>query len=336
AAVISNYMLGAKSGWDRGFDVFDDDLEDQEQVRNWPERIAENATDRSLELLKRYHKDPLFMWIHYQDPHGPYTPPGGFAAEFRDPGQKPRRLPVNQSLSGQGGIPSYQKLDDNVDYYDYVARYDGEIKYFDQNFHRLIEGLKELGLYDQALIIFTADHGEGMGENNYYFAHGENLHRSLLHVPLMVKYGGDLLGRRSDYVQHLDVVPTILKFLGLETDAPYRGFDLLAEPPGPREIFAEMNSPIAKDRVSYSLINNKCKVIYAPLSKRVQLFDLSRDPQETNDLAEEAQYRQQGLELLAQMNRISREDRLNLGIVNQSVPLSEAEKEKLRSLGYIR
>ena len=92
-------------------------------------------------------------------------------------------------LSGRGGIPSYQQLDSNDDYHHYVAQYDGEIRYLDRHLGRLFDALRELGMYHDALIVFTSDHGEGMGDNDYYFAHGENLHNSLLRVPMIVRHG---------------------------------------------------------------------------------------------------------------------------------------------------
>lgn len=120
-AVVSNYVLRKKGGWDQGFMIYDDIMNERELVRRWPERIAVHTTDRTVELLKQFHKDPLFMWVHYQDPHGPYTPPGSFAREFLDPNQEPRHLRLNKSLSGRGGIPAYQQLGSHRDFHHYAS-----------------------------------------------------------------------------------------------------------------------------------------------------------------------------------------------------------------------
>ena len=211
AAVISNYVLRKRTNWTQGFDVFDDTMDDKELVRGLPERTAKGTTDRAIELINQFSRDPLFMWIHYQDPHGPYTPPKQYAGMFWNPDdKKPRNIKVNKKESGTGGIPSYQKLPNNsTNYHYYVSQYDAEIRYIDEHFKRLIDTLKEQGIYDESLIILTSDHGEGMGEHNYYFAHGENLYNQLIHVPLIIRHGNELTGRRKDFVQHLDIVPTI-------------------------------------------------------------------------------------------------------------------------------
>ncbi len=74
-AVVSNYVLRKQNGWVKGFNVYDDEMTNVERTSKHTERVAEHTTNRAIELLKQYHKNKLFMWVHYQDPHGPYTPP---------------------------------------------------------------------------------------------------------------------------------------------------------------------------------------------------------------------------------------------------------------------
>ena len=333
AAVVSNYVLRRSGGWSRGFMIYDDTMNESEQVRILPERVAEHTTDRAIELLRQFNDVPLFMWIHYQDPHGPYTPPDRFAELFRDQVQKPHNLRQNKSVSGYGGIPSYQRLGNNRDFYYYVSQYDGEIRYFDEHFKRLINEFKRLGLYDDALIIFSADHGEGMGEHNYYFAHGENLYNSLTHVPLIIKYGSELAGRRTDSVQHLDIVPTILEFIGAKTDSRFRGRDLREQQKTKSEIFAEMKT---KAVIKFSLVYDKFKLIYDYLDKNHELFDLRSDPHEQHNFFYNIKYRQRAVDLVLRVKRIVQEDFLGLNIVIKHQKLTDEVREKLNSLGYIQ
>ncbi|TFG93919.1 MAG: hypothetical protein E4H11_07765, partial [Myxococcales bacterium] len=113
-AVISNFVLREGSGLARGFDRYDDALPRREAVRRWPERIARDATDAALGFLDACAAERCFVWVHYQDPHGPYDPPPG-----RREGQLPRaseapdarrRLPVASDHAGIGAIPAYQFL----------------------------------------------------------------------------------------------------------------------------------------------------------------------------------------------------------------------------------
>ncbi|MCP4712889.1 MAG: sulfatase [Planctomycetes bacterium] len=335
-AVVSNFNLRREVGWAEGFDHFDDDLKSRERNRNYNESIAHQTTERSINILSKLTSEQMFMWVHYQDPHGPYTPPADYAEQFKVDNERHRSLRINSGVSGYGGIPSYQKLGISTDYHHYVSQYDGEISYMDQEFERLIQAIKKMGLYDNSLIIFTADHGEGMGENDYYFAHGENLHRSLLHVPLMVRYGSDLIGRRSNNVQHIDIVPTIHKFIDLETEMQFRGQDLLVEQKESREIFAEMSSPMNNDGPKFCLMKDECKLIYTPVSNKYQMFDVSVDPEERRNLIDNAEYRHRTQDLQARLDDIRHENLIGQEIANEMPALSPADREILRALGYVR
>lgn len=338
-AVVSNYVLRKTRGWEQGFALYDDTMTNRELVRNYPERIAEHTTDQAIQYLQQFNDDQLFLWIHYQDPHGPYTPPDSFAGRFLDPNQTPRNLRLNQNVSGLGGIPSYQTLGEHSDYHYYLSQYDSEIRYLDEHFSKLIDALKKLGIYDNSLIVFTADHGEGMGENNYYFAHGDYLYNSQIRVPLIIKYGQQLLGRKMNYVQHIDIVPTIVRILGIQADLDFRGSDLLQHHDTDKEIISEMfltRNDI--NRLSLSIVNDGLKFImsYTPsLSRKNELFDLKADMREEHNLANHGGYQQRMEALKSRLNRICGEDLLQLGIVSEIEELTDEERGKLRSLGYV-
>lgn len=332
AAVISNYVLRKGRGFEQGFALYDDTMDDRELVRNWPERIAEGTTSRAIELLKQNRDKPLFMWIHYQDPHGPYTPPNNFTKEFENPSHQPKLLRVNRSVSGQGGIPSYQKLGSNTDYHYYASRYDGEIRYLDNEINRLFDTLKQQGFYDNALIVFTSDHGEGMGEHNYYFSHNESLYNGQIHVPLMIRYGKQFKGRRNDFVQHIDLVPTILNILEMTPNPRLRGRDLLNHAMANSPILSEM--PTAQAGFKFSLVQGKHKFIYNQQSKIHELFNLSTDPGEQADLIRDGAHQERSQNMAIEMRRILDEDRLKVRLNIQHGELTEEEKSKLRALGY--
>lgn len=247
-----------------------------------------------------------------------------------------RPLEVNGSVSGWGGIPSYQCLGANTDFYDYVSRYDGEIRYLDEQFGRLIEGFKKAGLYDKALVIFTADHGEEMGEHGYYFCHGETLYNSLIHVPLIIRYGTELTGRRADYVQHIDLVPTVLNLLDIRTDLPFRGIDLQRPTDVRREIFAAMDSQMGKNGTKVSLTLDGFKLIHTPSNDSFELFNIRNDPREECNLIDDAARQKQAEEMKARLKRIRREDLLQIRKTWPKIRLTKEEIENMKSLGYIK
>ena len=335
-AVIGNYVLRRGQGWEKGFDIFDDTMNERERVRRWPERRAWPTSDRAIELLKEFQEAQLFMWIHYQDPHGPYTPPVGFANLFQDSGQQPQDLRVNTSLSGRGGIPAHQRLGGRRDLHYYISQYDGEIRYVDTHINRFLYALKELNLYDDAVIIFSSDHGEGMGEHAYYFAHGENLYWNQLHVPLIMRYDEKLKGRRADFVQHIDILPTILRLAGMESDSRLRGCDLREQRGTERAIFSEMKSPLVEDSLKFSIVMNGYKLIYTPLFHQYELFDIEGDRHEEHNLIDKPKYHNQSERLKTRLDHLIKEDLLKIGQIEKPKELSEEEIKNLKSLGYVR
>jgi len=285
-------------------------------------------------ILKKFRKDNLFLWLHYQDPHGPYTPGADYAKLFKSPAEEPHLLRLNDTGSGRRGIPKYQQLGDNRDLHYYVSQYDGEIRYTDEHLNRLFETLKVLELYNDSLIIFTADHGEGMGEHDYYFAHGENLYNTLTHVPLIIKFPAGPAGAKKDIVEHIDIVPTIMKALDIMPSPNLRGCDLAGQIPTNREIFAKMETEKVKDKFKYSIMADGFKLIHTPLYDRYELYDMKQDFGEEHDLINETSHDQLRDELKIRLKRVCRQDLLKLGTV-RSPELSAEELEKLKSLGYV-
>jgi arylsulfatase A-like enzyme len=327
--VVSNFVLRRGGGFEQGFDNYDDKMDDLEAVRGIPERIAEKTTDTAISLLRLHHREPFFLWIHYQDPHGPYTPRPPFDNMFVGRADMDMELPINETVSGMGGIPSYQALDSVRSYNHYLDRYDGEIRYFDEHFARLVVELKALDLYDNALIVFTADHGEGMGEHDYYFAHGEYVYNSLVHVPLIIRYGAGDARTREDFAQLADIVPTILGAAGIPADDTLHGADLLEGDPGQRSIFSEMPG-------KYSIIDQGFKLIHHSETKRYFLFDVENDPDEEADLLNDPAFAGRLNTMAAALVEHVRQDVLGDRVQRNKQRLTRDEKEKLKALGYVQ
>ncbi|MBU0755596.1 MAG: sulfatase, partial [Planctomycetes bacterium] len=225
AAFVSNMVIRKTVGFETGFSLFNDTLPSQEKVRaHVKERIAEDSTDAAIEWLDTKTPGPFFLWVHYQDPHGPYTPPVDFEKIFADDQSLPsRELTFLEDQTGMGGIPQYQQYEGQRDHRAYSARYLGEIRYFDEQFGRLIGWLKDSGLYDDSMIVFSADHGEGFGEHDYYYAHGEYLYEHQIRVPLIIRIPGRAPGRITRTVALVDLYPTALQALGLEVPDHVQG-----------------------------------------------------------------------------------------------------------------
>jgi arylsulfatase A-like enzyme len=221
AAFISNPVLQRTRQLDRGFGVFDQRMPREERNRpGFVERDARSTCDAALAWAQVAAEPPWFMWVHFQDPHGPYEPPDA-SPVYDEPGGTP--LPVlEKDNSGLGGIPAYQALPGVFTREAYEGRYVDEIRYLDEHLKRLVEGLDALG--SPPAVLVTADHGEAFGEDGYYFAHGHSVGLDQIRVPLLWRPAvptAPAVVRTP--VSLVDVAPTLLRIAGLETPSAWRG-----------------------------------------------------------------------------------------------------------------
>jgi arylsulfatase len=233
-AAIGNYVLRRGTGIEIGFDEYDDTFSQTEENRDQPERTADHTTDAALAVLDRLRAAPgagIFLWVHYQDPHGPYLPPGDrrerylAAALATEDGRL--ELP-SFGINAVGAIPRYQLVEDRHDVGFYRAGYAGEVRFVDDELGRLFDALDERGLLETAAIVLTADHGESLGESNYWFSHGEFLSDALVRVPLLLRAPGIAPGVRHDVASLIDLLPTLTGLAGVAAGTQFDGRDLLA------------------------------------------------------------------------------------------------------------
>jgi arylsulfatase len=275
AAFVSNFVLRADfCGLERGFDLYDDDLPAREPNRPVFERGAKETCDAVRAWLGAGPRAPFFLWIHLIDPHGPYLPP-------RRPFEAQARRPLPP-----GTIPEYQDTGSD-DLEDYVGRYDGEIRYADEEIGALFADLDRAGLLEDALVVFGADHGEGFGEHGEWFEHGADVFEPCARIPFVLRHpGGRGAGLRLRApVSLVDVVPTVLDAIGLETEVRFDGVSLLP--------FLER--PEAEDGVRYlekeaelRAVRTADRKVVATLERgrivRMDRYDLRADPGETKAL----------------------------------------------------
>jgi arylsulfatase len=295
SAVVSNWVLrrpappNAEAGIPQGFEHYDDTMTHKEELRPVFERGGEDTTDAAIAWLSTAaaSKDaPFFLWVHFQDPHGPYTPAPGLAERFArpvDPAEE--QLPVADVARVRGAIPAYQKFGDERKPSSYRARYDGEIAGFDAAFGRLMTWLEQHGLLDDALVVFTADHGESLGERDFWFCHEQNLHVEESRIPMIVRFPGGARGeRRTDAVGLLDLHPTVLEALGI---APMKlhGSSLF-DASGARadRVLPQTLRAFGDAQRSTALVARNLHLVVDP-GEPPHLYDLAKDPHEENDLA---------------------------------------------------
>lgn len=346
AAFVGNPVLKPEHlrGIERGFSHYDAVMPSVE--RNRPASVyrdAEETTKAVLRWLGERKQGPFFLWIHYMEPHGPY--------EVHDPSKlaplrsavrvasDPARLPVLQDNYGPGGIPAYQVLGEERDPVEYRARYAARAEVVDSHLGQVLAELDRSGLTEQSVVAVTADHGELMGEHRYYFQHGVTLLQPVLHIPLVIAAPGMQGGQRVRApASNVDIMPTLLQLAGLsrlspETDGQSLAGLLHGEPEGPARAVYALSE---RDR-EWCIKAGKRKLTLSQGSPtgREGLFDLETDPGEEHDLsyenpsvAGELRKTLQGF-MATDPDVLSRPE-------TAAPPMTEEERQRLKSLGYLR
>jgi choline-sulfatase len=254
AAFVGAYPVAAAFGFRQGFDAWSENFKESSEPGAGAQRPANEVVDDTLGWLARPGHGPFFAWMHLYDPHAPYEPPEPYRTAFAG------RL------------------------------YDGEIAFADAQLGRVFAWLRSSGHEKDTVVAVLSDHGESLGEHGEV-THAVLLYEATLHVPFLVAGPGVPAGRTVDArVTTIDVVPTLLRLLGLETGPELAGRDLGPAwrgerlPPDPayaESLFGRLNCRWSSLR---SWTVDDWKLVQG---SRTELFHVTEDPGETHDRAAE-------------------------------------------------
>ncbi|HEX5760671.1 MAG TPA: sulfatase [Thermoanaerobaculia bacterium] len=326
AAVVGNWTLKDRiSGLAAHFDAYHELF----TRKRWfgvfkGEATAADLTDAALDWLaghQREHRRPFLLWVHYVEPHAPYRLQEGFAGQLG---------------MAVGGEPPR------------ADRYDSEIAFADHHVGRLLAAVeRDPALAGNTIVLFTADHGESLGEHGVW-GHGRQLFDTTLRIPLAIAWPGRIRAGVIDaQALNLDIAPTLLGLAGLPVPASFRGFDWSgvlqgAAPPRGRVTWfqAHKGAVLSAQEVKggarrrglleVALLSGTRKEILRLDGARRWLFDLARDPAERRSQAGSAT--RVSLELERWMAQVQQ------GLVasdrQMPIELDPESVEKLRALGY--
>jgi arylsulfatase A-like enzyme len=292
-------------------------------------------TDEALSWLGERETEgegarPFFLFLHFYDVHSDYSP----ADEFR------RRFvrPYEGALDGS----TSQLLDLRDDPEDVTADdvrflhdlYDAEIAQLDAELARLFRYLDERGLAERTLVVVTSDHGEEFLEHGSLL-HGRTQYQEMLHVPLLMRGPGVAAGVTVEApVALVDVAPTVLELCGLSFPRNVDGTSLVpywrdpSAVPAGRPLFAEADHNNAENDVVRMVRVEQMKLCANRRSGAVELFDLSRDRAESENLATSDPER-----VIVLRERL--EDFLSSTTAGEELdPVSEETRRMLEGLGY--
>ncbi len=265
-------------GFGRGFSVFDEECLEKDA----------SCVDARAETLLSSLEEPFFLYLHYFDPHGPYHPPLFHVRAFPDAGPISRRFIANGNLWPivrmiYHGAPDLGLTDTEIA--QLRTLYDEEIVHWDWTFSKFLHRLETQGLLDHTILVLVADHGEEILDHGYISHCRDLAFQTLIHTPMLWRIPGLPGGVRQARVENLDVVPTLLDYLGIPTDGlGLEGKSLRPVIEHDRQIHRYVFAAQGKSRV---VSDGRWKLLYNIESATGELFDLANDPGETRDLAAE-------------------------------------------------
>jgi arylsulfatase A-like enzyme len=314
-------------------------------------RVNRIVTKRWLPAWQRAEQ-PFFAFLHYMEPHIRYWPPGRFHALHTPAGVGSRRIRrVNQNPWRY--VVGAKTMDDD-DFAILRGLYDGEISYVDHRIGELYGLLRDRGILDSTVLVFTSDHGENLGEHRL-MDHQYCLYDTLLRVPLVIRYPNEFEpGRRvSEQVRMVDLFPTLLRLAGIGEDGAWsqaQGEPLFpADVRGGAERFAiaeylEPQPPVAVlskqypqcntaryDRTLRAIRTSHHKFIWASDGKH-ELYDLRVDPHEERNVITGEPETAAALQGMLEQ-RLGSIDEAASGA--QSIDLDPVMQKRLKELGYL-
>lgn len=302
AAFVGAFVLDARFGLNRGFDVYDDRMRaaDIEEVA---ERRAEDVLNPAFQWINNRQLPigdrplPWFAWIHLYDPHEPYAPPEPYRSRYA------------------------------------AAPYDGEIAYADAALGAFLDRLRGAGALANTLIVVASDHGESLGEHGER-THGLFAYDATLRVPLVMWAPSRIRPAIvQETVRLVDVAPTVLDLAAApplsaadgRSIRPFASGERPYDDPG--SYFEALNANFTRDWAPLiGVIRRGFKLIELPAP---ELYDLARDPSEAHNIY--AREPATARELEALLDRIVPAG----GSMAAAAPLDPDAEARLRSLGYV-
>ncbi|WP_165972007.1 sulfatase [Paenibacillus piri] len=269
------------------------------------------VNELALPWIREHKDDDFFLFLHYWDAHTPYLPPKDYIAPFYDKESDPYAS-GNTSMERAYSHPAYpffkhhhyKRLGPVTDAAYISALYDAEIRYLDDRLRELDDCLSEAGIRDDTLLILFGDHGESLTEHDIYWDHC-GLYEPTVHVPLIMRWPGRIPASRRvrGFVQHADLMPTLLEAIAAEAPAEidgaalrpaseYDGRSLWPAIRGEAEgTLDEVYLSECAWQAARAVRNEQFKLIRnydtGPFRRpAVELYDLQRDPEERYNAAE--------------------------------------------------
>ena len=303
-AFVGAFVLDARYGLSRGFDVYDDRYGERHEgdPAEGAERRADEVIKPALDWILQpsaISNQPFFAWIHLYDPHEPYRAPEPYASRY--------------------------------------APYDAEVAYTDAAVGHLLDGLRANGQLDRTLVVVAADHGESLGEHGEA-THGVFVYDVTMRVPWILWAGPRLRHAANDsLVRLVDLMPTVLDLTGVAPPDGLDGRSIVPVVDGvestPRTAYLEaMDASLTRNWAPLTgIVSGRDKLIDVPIP---ELYDLADDPHEASNVYARDGERARTLEALLRGTIDAARQRAR-GTSAERVAPGEDARKRLQALGYV-
>jgi arylsulfatase A-like enzyme len=288
---------------------------------------------------------PLFLYLHFLPPHVPYEAPEEIVERYRG------RQPPNYWHGEPAFTRVWEKwagVEPPGKGADWVNIYDANLRWADQSLGNLIAELKQQGLWDNTLLIVTADHGESMGDHRYTW-HASCPYDETIHIPLVIRFPGDQrpVGRVSALTETVDLMPTILDLYGVHSPETVQGKSLVPLlTGGTRQLHDYVFCKTGGNWACYVIRDHNTALFLYQTSDLRALFDLVKDPWQTHNLIAEEPARAAPLlrafdgfahtQLTPPLDFVDPNYQPPPKHALPTKPVSEETKRQLRALGYVK
>jgi arylsulfatase A-like enzyme len=330
--IVSHTLLSARLGFGRGFDWYD-----EKSSLGHGGFSSPTVTSKAISFVRQKHESPFFLFAHYFDPHYHYMLHKKYDYYSSYKGAIKSGHSILDLWRRRGNLTT-----DDIKYL--IALYDSEIAFTDEHVGLLLGEVKQQGLYDESIIIVTADHGEEFMERGW-LGHTITLNQELIRVPLIMKLPGYKAKVLDSAVGLIDIVPTLYDYLGIGADnhldgeaLDISGNDAIKRRPIFSETFnPQIHQPGHVNPIALrSIVLDKQKLIYDEIKGAAKIYNLSVDPDEQVDLSSQVGEQNNRLKaLLSQWIDYASMQETRGPVYGEQELFTPEQRKQLKSLGYL-
>lgn len=332
AAVVTLPYLSSYYGYNRGFDVYNEDA-----LSNISKRNSESVNQFAFKWIDQNKDKRFFLFLHYSEPHSRWLLPADYYYLYKPNNTNAESLGISTVLLNKlnisiNDLTNWNLSSDDLNelnlsqtqLQDAIAIYDGSVNFIDFVLRQDYEFLQRKHLLDKTVIIITGDHGEAFGEH-YRVGHGLDLYNEEIRVPLIVLIPNSRGQVINQIASGVDIAPTILQLLNIQIPSQFQGQPLFSQQ---RDfVISELNSKT-------SVIQNSKKIIKDSTTSSTELYYLNLDPFELKNISDSSNFEKLLVVIDSFLSNSSKSRLIYGGFVNQS-KFNNSVLPRLLELGYI-